>query len=172
MYALVLFKRFDPRSLQSFKDVLVHIYILLYKVIFFREQLHRQCAACVLRGARAHTLLVWSTLNRPHAVTRYNSAGSRTKARAHVWVFIFNSDMFPHQEARLPVVCGEGMARRRGVINGELPRIQHPASSLRRLSLQDHCAHEVLHAHLAVAIEVGLSDHLLALQSERGGGLM
>ena len=76
------------------------------------------------------------------------------------------------------MVCGEGIARRRGVINGELPRIQRPASSLDAGSrgglgsLQDHCSHEVLHAHLAVAIEVGLSDHLLALQSERGGGLM
>lgn len=48
------------------------------------------------------------------------------------------------------MVCGEGIARRRGVINGELPRIQRPASSLDAGSrgglgsLQDHCSHEVL----------------------------
>jgi hypothetical protein len=35
--------------------------------------------------------------------------------------------------------------------------------------LQDDGAHEVLHAHLAVAVEVGLSDHLLALQRGREG---
>ena len=36
-------------------------------------------------------------------------------------------------------------------------------------ALQDDGAHEVLHAHLAVAVEVGLSDHLLALQRGREG---
>ena len=81
------------------------------------------------------------------------------------------------------------VARRRGVINGELPTCLLPripiqpagsSSRLRRVAraagprgwvgaLQDDGAHEVLHAHLAVAVEVGLSDHLLALQRGREG---
>eukprot|EP00964_Phaeocystis_antarctica_P024826 scaffold13913_cov64-Phaeocystis_antarctica.AAC.1 len=64
----------------------------------------------------------------------------------------------------------ETTTRRRGAradTVGVLPHHEVPGScglrEWRVLHLQDDGPHEVLQADLAVAIEVGLSDHLLAL---------